>query len=150
MTTDQKDQQTLLVSKSPEDTYRIAADVLRGLKPGAVLALHGVLGAGKTCFVQGLAEALGISRAVNSPTFTLVNEYPGPVPLYHVDLYRVRGPNEALSLGLDELLYGSGITAIEWAERIAELLPPDTLHISLAPGAARDERRITIRRGSAP
>jgi tRNA threonylcarbamoyladenosine biosynthesis protein TsaE len=137
------------ISRSPEDTFRLAADLARELRPGDVLALYGELGSGKTTLVQGLARALGIERPVNSPTFTLINEYRGTCPLFHIDLYRVRDPGEALDLGLDEYLYGNGITAIEWAERIAELLPPGTLHIRLEPGEQPDERFVTIQGGRA-
>ncbi|MBU1694640.1 MAG: tRNA (adenosine(37)-N6)-threonylcarbamoyltransferase complex ATPase subunit type 1 TsaE [Verrucomicrobia bacterium] len=135
------------VSQGPEDTFRLAADLARKLKPGDVLALHGELGSGKTTLVQGLARALGIDRPVSSPTFTLINEYRGSCPLFHIDLYRIRDSGEALELGLDEYLYGNGITAIEWAERIAELLPPGTLHIRLEPGEHPDERLVTIQGG---
>ena len=135
------------VSQSPEETQRLAADLLAVLQPGAVLALHGELGSGKTCFVQGLAKANGIARAVNSPTFAIVNEYPGNPPLYHMDLYRIHSAVEALDLGLDEYLHGRGITAIEWAERVADLLAPTTLHIRFEPGHGPDERIITIREG---
>jgi tRNA threonylcarbamoyladenosine biosynthesis protein TsaE len=128
----------------PEDTFRLAADLARKLKPGSVLALHGELGSGKTTLVQGLARALGIERPVSSPTFTLINEYRGSCPLFHIDLYRIRDSGEALELGLDEYLYGDGITAIEWAERIAELLPPGTVHVRLEAGEQQDVRLITI------
>lgn len=136
-----------VTTTSPEETHRVAADLLKGLGPGTVLALHGELGAGKTCFVQGLAQALGVKRAVSSPTFTLVNEYPGPLPLYHIDLYRIGGVNEAFGLGIEEYLESEGITAIEWAERVAELLPASTIHIRMVAGADPDERTITIERG---
>ncbi len=137
-----------IVTRSPEETHRFAAELLKTLGPGSVLALHGELGAGKTCLVQGLARALGITRAVGSPTFTLINEYPGPLPLYHIDLYRISGPDEALALGLDEYLLGAGIVAIEWAERVAPLLPPATIHIQLTPGCTQDERLIRVRQGA--
>ena len=135
------------ISRSPEDTHRLAAELLTDLRAGSILALHGELGSGKTCFVQGLAKALGIDRAVNSPTFAIVNEYPGHPPLYHMDLYRIHSAAEALDLGLDEYLHGRGITAIEWAERVSGLLPPTTLHIRFEPGNEQDERVITIRKG---
>ncbi|HRZ11626.1 MAG TPA: tRNA (adenosine(37)-N6)-threonylcarbamoyltransferase complex ATPase subunit type 1 TsaE [Kiritimatiellia bacterium] len=135
------------ISRSPEETFRLAADLARELPRGAVLALHGELGAGKTAFVQGLARALGIDRPVSSPTFTLINEYPGPIPLYHIDLYRIRDSADALGLGLDEYLHGNGITAIEWAERIADLLPPDALHVRLQPGEEMNERLISVSGG---
>ncbi len=138
-----------IISHSPEETHRLAADLLRTLGPGSVLALHGELGAGKTCFVQGLAKALNIPRAVNSPTFTLINEYPGRPPLYHIDLYRIQSPEEALNLGLDDYIFGKGITAIEWAERIADILPPSTTHIFFENRGAPEERVITIKKGRA-
>ena len=135
------------VTRSPEETHRVARELLETLKPGAVLALHGELGAGKTCFVQGLALALGIRRAVSSPTFTLINEYAGTgMRLHHVDLYRIRDSFEALNLGLDEYIHGDGITAIEWAERVADLLPPATIHIRMSAGESPDERVIVIQR----
>lgn len=138
------------ISRNTEDTFRLAADLARELPPGCVLALHGELGAGKTTFVQGLARALGIDRPVGSPTFTLINEYPGSRALYHIDLYRVRDSAEALGLGLEDYLYGKGITAIEWAERIADLLPPDTLHVRIEIGDGPEERFITLSGGPTP
>jgi len=137
-----------IVTRSPEETHRVAEDLLKTLKPGAVLALHGDLGAGKTCFVQGLARAMGVRRAVGSPTFTLINEHGGDgMRLYHVDLYRIRDSHEALGLGLDDCIHGDGITAIEWAERVADLLPKTTIHIRMSPGRLPEERHISIQRG---
>ena len=133
-----------VVTHSPEETWRLAAALLPRLPPGAVLALHGELGSGKTCFVQGLARALGVRQAVTSPTFTLIHEYPGARPLYHVDLYRLRDAGDARDLGLEEYIQGDGLTVIEWAERAAELLPPDAWHLRFEAGAEPDERRITI------
>lgn len=133
-----------LVSSSPEDTGRLAGELLREWGTGAVIALHGELGSGKTTFVQGLARALGIERPVTSPTFTLINEYRGTRRLVHVDLYRISGSAEALAIGLDNYLGGDFVTAIEWAERIADILPPDTLHVRLEVGERPNERRITI------
>ena len=133
---------------SPQETWALAAELLKELCPGAVIALHGDRGSGKTCFVQGLAEAMGVQRPVGSPTFTLVNEYDGAAcVLHHIDLYRISGPREALGLGLDEYLHGDGITAIEWAERAAELLPAGTIHVEFCVGDKPDERVIRIRRG---
>ena len=132
---------------SPEETYRLAAELLQTLRPGTVLALHGELGAGKTCFVQGLAKALGVRRPVGSPTFTLINEYRGRRPLAHVDLYRIRGAGDAFGLGLEDYLFRfGGIVAIEWAERVADLLPEDCWHVRLAAGHAEDTRRVTVDR----
>jgi tRNA threonylcarbamoyladenosine biosynthesis protein TsaE len=132
------------LSHSPEETWEIARALLDALPARAVLALHGELGSGKTCFVQGLAEALGIRQAVTSPTFTIVNEYRGARRLVHIDLYRLSGADEALALGLDEYFEREGVTAIEWAERAAAVLPPHTVHVRFTAGAQPDERRIVI------
>ncbi len=105
-------------TRSAEETKNLAKKIAKELEPGAVVLLEGELGSGKTTFVQGLAEGLGVSEDyyVSSPTFALINEYKGNVTLYHVDLYRIE-PEEAEELGLDELL-AQGILAIEWAERL--------------------------------
>jgi len=137
-----------MLSRSPEETQRAAATLAAALQPGSVLALHGDLGAGKTCFIQGLARALGVTATVNSPTYTIISEYRGRLPLYHVDLYRLDDAEEALRTGLDEYLHGDGVTAIEWAERAAPLLPAHTIHVYLAAGASPDERTIEIQEGA--
>lgn len=101
-------------------------------RAGDVVALHGELGAGKTTLVHGLAAALAIAGPVPSPTFVLVREYEGRLRLWHVDAYRLADSDEALAIGLDECLPGDGVTCVEWAERIADLLPASTLSVSLA------------------
>jgi len=116
---------------SPEETWALAAELANELPPGTVIALHGDLGAGKTCFIQGFAAALGIDEPITSPTYTIIGEYEGRLPLHHIDLYRLSGPEEALGLGLEEYFDANGITAIEWAERAEGLLPPDLLHIRI-------------------
>ncbi len=137
-------------TKSAAETQALAAKLAAEMPAGTVLCLHGELGAGKTCFVQGLAKALGVRRAVGSPTFTLINEYRGTKPLAHVDLYRVRGAADAFGLGLEDYLFHfDGIVAIEWAERIADLLPADCWHVNLAPGADEGSRLVTWVRGAA-
>jgi tRNA threonylcarbamoyladenosine biosynthesis protein TsaE len=129
----------------PEATWRLAGELLERLPAGrAVIALQGDLGSGKTCFVQGLALALGIRVPVTSPTFTVINEYPGARPLYHIDLYRLHGPDEVLALGFEDYLESDGITAVEWPERAGDLLPPDTVHVHLTALAQPDERLISI------
>jgi tRNA threonylcarbamoyladenosine biosynthesis protein TsaE len=133
------------VSRSPEETHRLAAELLQAHPGHTVIALHGDLGSGKTCFVQGLAEAIGVTEPVTSPTFTLVNEYRGERLLTHIDLYRLTDPDEALAMGLEELLESDGITAIEWAERAGDLLPPETLHLRFrTPTTDGHTRIITI------
>jgi tRNA threonylcarbamoyladenosine biosynthesis protein TsaE len=129
-------------TQSAAETRALAGELAAGLRAGDVLALHGELGAGKTCFIQGLAAALGVREAVSSPTYTLVHEYAGRVPLYHLDLYRLRGADEALAMGLDEWLEGDGVTVIEWAERAAEVLPARTRHVYLWHGRQADERVV--------
>ena len=102
------------------------------LTGGEIFALHGVLGAGKTQLVKGLARGLGFEGDVTSPTFTIIHEYVGGrLPLYHIDLYRIRTEKEAVDLGLEEYLPGDGVTVIEWPERIPSLLPPQTRHWEL-------------------
>ena len=118
-------------TNSPEETWALAAELSGELGSGTVIALHGDLGAGKTCFIQGYAAALGIDEPITSPTYTLIGEYEGRLPLHHIDLYRLSGPEEALGLGLEEYFDADGITAIEWAERAEGLLPPDLLHIRI-------------------
>lgn len=131
-------------SNSPSNTWKIAAEFFQTLELPAVIALHGNLGAGKTCFTQGLAQAAGVSEPVCSPTYTLISEYQGTVPFHHIDLYRLGDPEEAYDLGLDEVLETNGITVIEWAERAAELIPPDAIHIRLERGEDEHVRTIEI------
>lgn len=133
-----------------EGTHAVAAGLASALRPGAVVALHGDMGAGKTTFVQGLGLALRVREPVTSPTFALINEYRGDLALFHVDLYRLQGEIEAESIGLDDCLSGGGVTLIEWAERAAGLLPPDTVHVEILRGDGPEDRRIRIRGGGAP
>ena len=137
-------------TRSPAATYRLAARLMSRFPARTVLALHGNLGGGKTCFVQGLALALGIRRPVTSPTFTLVHEYAGVRRLVHVDLYRIRSDREALDLGLEEFFEAEGIVAIEWAERMADSLPPHTIHLEFEPLPGKSVRRIAVRWPNAP
>lgn len=104
----------IFVSQSVEDTYKIAKKVAESLKEGKIILLEGELGAGKTTFTKGLAKALGITDEVVSPTFIMMREYQGRLPLYHFDLYRISDEDELEELGLKEYLYGNGICVIEW------------------------------------
>jgi len=121
----------IVETNSPDETWALAAEMAEELEAGTVIALHGDLGAGKTCFIQGFAAALGIKEPITSPTYTLIGEYEGRLPLHHIDLYRLSGPEEALGLGLEEYFDVNGITAIEWAERAEGLLPSDLLHVEI-------------------
>jgi len=105
----------------------------RLLQPGDVVALVGDLGTGKTQFIKGLAEGVGVGRAtyVSSPSFTLINEYPGRIPFYHIDLFRLESEKDAEGLGLEEYVRGNGITAIEWADKVSSLLPQELLWVKI-------------------
>jgi len=118
-----------LISKSAEETFEIGRIVGEQLDPGDVLALIGELGAGKTCLTQGIARGLKVPEAyqITSPTFTLINEYPGRVPLYHMDLYRLSGPEDLEGMGYEDYFYGDGVVVIEWAEKIRSILPARSL-----------------------
>ncbi|GIN93408.1 tRNA (adenosine(37)-N6)-threonylcarbamoyltransferase complex ATPase subunit type 1 TsaE [Siminovitchia terrae] len=116
-----------IISSNPEDTLEIARRLGKILKPADVLLLEGDLGAGKTTFTKGLASGLGIKRNVNSPTFTIIKEYHGRIPLYHMDVYRLEDSFE--DLGFDEYFYGDGVTVVEWAQFIEDQLPQS--HLSL-------------------
>ena len=131
-------------SEGPEQTWAVAADLMESLEPGTVIALHGDLGAGKTCFIQGLAVAMGIMDPITSPTYTLIGEYEGRMKLNHIDLYRLANSVEALGIGLEEYLESDGITAIEWAERAEEILPKSMLHVSIEKGRDEMSRQIEI------
>jgi tRNA threonylcarbamoyladenosine biosynthesis protein TsaE len=128
---------------SAEATRALAAVIGRRATPGTVVALSGDLGAGKTCFIQGLAEGLGVEGPVTSPTFVMIAEQAGRLPLYHVDLYRTESLAEIRGLGLEELLDGDGVTAIEWAEKADPLLPPRTIRVRIR-GAGDEPRTVEI------
>jgi tRNA threonylcarbamoyladenosine biosynthesis protein TsaE len=123
-----------IVSRSEADTERLGRRLGAFLPAGSVVALDGPLGAGKTRLVQGLAAARGHDPLnVVSPTYTLVQEYRGPRPVYHFDVYRLRDDDEFLNLGPDEYFYGEGVTVLEWAEKVAACLPPERLQITIRP-----------------
>ena len=120
-------------TKNPSETIRIGKRIGNFLMPGDVLALTGELGAGKTHLIKGLATGAGVGKStyLTSPSFTLINEYAGKVPFYHIDLFRLGSEREAEELGLEEYFQGGGITVIEWADKIPSLLPPEILCIHI-------------------
>jgi tRNA threonylcarbamoyladenosine biosynthesis protein TsaE len=124
----------VLQTGSTSETIQIGKSIGSLLLPGDVVALVGELGAGKTQFIKGLAAGVGIRRPtyVSSPSFTLINEYEGKIPFYHIDLFRLETEKEAEDLGLEEYFQGIGITAIEWADKILSSLPREMLFIHIA------------------
>ncbi len=135
------------ITNSYEETERAAADFAGTLKGGEVIAMYGGLGAGKTAFVRGMARAIGISSHITSPTFTIVNEYEGRLPLYHFDVYRISDPEELYEIGYDEYIGSDGICVIEWAELIEDILPERYIRIDIRKNSAMgdDYREITVK-----
>lgn len=130
-------------SASSEETQRIGEALGRRLKAGGVVATIGELGAGKTCFLQGLAQGLGVEEMVTSPTFVLLNHYRGRLPVYHLDAYRTESLTELLDLGLEEFFYGDGVTVVEWADKLLPLLPPHAITVKIS-GLGDEPREILI------
>ncbi len=134
-----------ITTRSPEKTRELGEAIGASLGPGAAIALIGDLGAGKTHLVQGLAKGLSVPDEyyITSPSYTLINEYPGRHTLFHVDLYRLERGADLEEIGLLEILYGDGVTAIEWADRLEEPLPPG--HVTLYMAAMPEETLRQIR-----
>jgi len=133
-------------SKSEKDTEQFAAQLAQALPCGTVIALHGNLGAGKTVFARGFARGLQITEPVSSPTYTIIQEYPlvSGGFFYHMDLYRIADSNSALGFGIDEFLSDQhSYCLVEWPERIADILPPGTLHLQIT-RLNDDERRFEL------
>lgn len=135
-----------ITTKSSLETQNLGRLLGQLLQPGDVLVVSGELGAGKTTFIQGLAKGLGIEAQVTSPTFTIIHEYQGACyPLYHIDAYRLEEPREIEELGLEEYIYGDGVTAVEWAENIIQWLPHDYLYVKIIKTPGNESwRKITI------
>lgn len=130
---------------SPEETQEIGVRLGQQLNSGDIVALIGDLGAGKTCLTQGIARGVGIykDQIVNSPSYILINEYEGKMPVYHIDLYRLQHLEEIIDLGLEEYLEGDGICVIEWADRMGRLLPQNCIHVRIT-GADEFTRTIEV------
>ncbi len=142
----------VLVSRTPQQTRELAATVAGALRPGDVVALTGELGAGKTCFVQGAASALGVQERVTSPSFVLRREYEGSVPILHMDIYRLETLQEIVDIGYEEVFDRTRVTFIEWGDAMSPLLPSDHLELEfrLPPASAdmavgEEDRRILLR-----
>jgi tRNA threonylcarbamoyladenosine biosynthesis protein TsaE len=130
---------------SVEETRDVGAAVAGLARPGDVVVLAGDLGAGKTAFVQGFGRALGVAGRITSPTFTLVHVYEGRLPIHHLDVYRLDQVQEALDLGLAEMLDDGGVVLVEWGDAILPALPHDLLEVRLTLGDGDDDRTITAR-----
>lgn len=131
-------------SGSPEETLSIGETIARNLIPGDILCLHGDLGAGKTHLVKGISRGFGIpEHLVNSPTFTLIHEYTGTIPVYHFDLYRVKDASELRDIGVQDYLYGDGVCVVEWPEIMENDLPDNTVHVTIEK-IDQSTRRLTI------
>ena len=136
------------ITHSPEETEAIGEKLAKNLAPGTVLAYRGDLGAGKTAFTRGLARGLGCRGRVTSPTFTIVNEYDGPTPLFHFDMYRLADADALFDIGWEDYLDRGGVCAVEWSENVREALPPDAVTVTIARCPENDSwRSITIERG---
>ncbi len=123
-----------ITSSSVEQTIELGRLIGSNLKEGDVVALIGQLGAGKTYLTKGIAEGLGVTdkKAIKSPSFVLINEYRGRVPVYHIDAYRLRDSADMFTLGSDEIFWGNGVSIIEWADRVASSLPEEYLLITIS------------------
>jgi tRNA threonylcarbamoyladenosine biosynthesis protein TsaE len=143
-------------TSSETETLALAQAFAARLQRGDVVALQGELGTGKTLFAKGICEAFGAQAHVSSPSFVILNRYQGKdqnkqeLLIYHLDLYRVKSLDEIYDLGFEEFFYGDGITLIEWAEQLGDLLPPKRYDIHLSYGHSASHRRITIESFGAP
>lgn len=135
-----------IITKNESETMQAGEQLGKTLTPGSVVAFYGGLGAGKTAFTRGLAVGLGVTMDVSSPTFTIVNEYPGEIPLFHFDMYRLENEDELFDIGWDDYLERGGVCAVEWGEKVPGALPHETIIIKIE---ILDEsrRRIEIQRG---
>ena len=130
------------LSHSPEETERIGETLGKTLRPGSVVAYRGGLGMGKTAFTRGLARGLGCAGRVTSPTFTIVNEYEGDIPLFHFDLYRLGSSDELFDIGWEDYLARGGVCAVEWSERAEDAFDGSTVRIDFRRSAQHDGWRV--------
>ncbi len=133
------------ITHSPDQTRALGRKLAQALQGGTVVAFTGDLGAGKTAFVSGMAEGLGIEERVTSPTFTIVNEYEGGrLPLFHFDMYRLGSADELFHIGWEDYLARNGVCAVEWSENVEEALDGDTIRVDISRGQDENTRIITI------
>jgi tRNA threonylcarbamoyladenosine biosynthesis protein TsaE len=121
----------VVITKSPKETKKLGKEISKLVKPGDLFAFYGELGTGKTCFIQGISEGLEVENYITSPSFTIINEYQGKIPIYHFDFYRLDSTAEIFDLGYEDYFYGEGLTVVEWSEKIEQYLPKEHLKISI-------------------
>ena len=131
------------VTHSEEETVLLGKELGEKLKKSDVVALDGTLAAGKTYFTKGIALGLKIQEEITSPTFTVISEYLGRLPLYHMDIYRLAGEEDFLNIGAEDMLYGNGVCVIEWSEKIREILPKNTISVKISINS-NNSRSISI------
>ena len=130
------------ITHSPEETEKIGAALAEKMEPGAVIAYRGDLGAGKTAFTRGLARGLGCMGRVTSPTFTIVNEYRGRIPLFHFDMYRLSSSDALFDIGWEDYLDRGGVCAVEWSENVADAMPAGTVYVTIERSAEGENARV--------
>lgn len=128
---------------SAAETTKLGRTVGERLQPGDTVLLIGDLGAGKTCFIQGLCSGLGVEEPVTSPTFTLINEYQGRLPVAHFDLYRLNDPESVLDIGFDEYVHSNQVCLIEWADKFLEIMPADAMEVRIEIGEG-ERRKLVV------
>ncbi len=131
-------------TNSADETIRLGKIIGQKLHKGDILAMQGTLAAGKTTITKGIADALGVKDTITSPTFCLISEYEGKMPLYHMDVYRLDSGEDFINLGVEDLMYGNGVSIIEWSEKVMDELPKKTIILRLEPVQDSTQRNITI------
>ena len=141
-----KEKYPIYTSKNEEETHALGKSLALNLKKGSIVALYGKLGAGKTCFAKGLALGLGVQDHVKSPTYTIISEYEGrDFPIYHIDAYRLKSSEDFSMMGGEEIIFGEGISIIEWSEIIENLIPEHAIRVYINI-MENDERQIQIKK----
>lgn len=133
-----------LITESAEETSKIGEQLGRLVNKGNIICLSGDLGAGKTAFTKGIAKGMGVEDYVTSPTYTIINEYEGRLPLYHFDVYRLNDVEEMYELGYEEYFFGDGVVVLEWADIVREIVPKERLWITILNTKGDNSREIII------
>lgn len=131
-------------TNSAEETIELGKKIGSFLKGGEIFAMQGTLAAGKTTITKGIAQALNVKDEITSPTFCLISEYEGKIPLYHMDVYRLNDGEDFINLGAEDLIYGKGVSIIEWSEKIMDELPKSTIILKIEPVEGTTQRKIEI------